>query len=71
MLLIDFNYHTSNVGAVRRYLDRSSMVIVLHSLVQLRLDFCKTYKHLRDFLRKLHSVINSAAGVVYSLPEPQ
>ena len=70
LLVRDCNYHMRNIGAIRRYLDRNSVITVLHSLVLSRIDFCNSlYNHLPQYLlRRLQSVLNRAARIVYCVP---
>ena len=64
------NYHIRNLYAVRKHLDRGSLVTLAHSLVLSRVDYCNSLliglpKYL---LRKIQSVLNRAARLIYSAP---
>ena len=70
MLVKSCNYHMRNIYAIRKFLDRDSVVTLIHSFVLSRVDYCNSiYNHLpRYLLKKLQSIINRAARVVFSLP---
>ena len=70
MLVKSCNYHMRNIYAIRKFLDRDSVVTLLHSFVLSKVDYCNClYNHLpRYLLKKLQSIINRAARVVFSLP---
>ena len=70
MLVKSCNYHLRNICAIRKFLDRDSVVTLIHSFVLSRVDYCNClYNHLpRYLLKKLQSIINRAARVVFSLP---
>lgn len=70
MLVKSCNYHMRNIYAIRKFLDRDSVVTLIHSFVLSKVDYCNSvYNHLpRYLLKKLQSIINRAARVVFSLP---
>ena len=59
-----------NINAIRKFLDKDSVLTLIHSFVLSRVDYCNSiYNHLpRYLLKKLQSIINRAARVVFSLP---
>ena len=64
------NYYIRNLYAVKKYLDRQSLVTLVCSLVLSRIDYCNSLliglpKYL---LRKIQSILNRAARLVYSAP---
>ena len=70
MLVKSCHYHLRNIYAIRKFLDRNSVVTLIHSFVLSRVDYCNcVYNHLpRYLLKKLQSIINRAARVVFGLP---
>ena len=70
MLVKNCNYHIRNIYAVKRYLDQQSLLTLVHTLVMCRVDYCNSlWVGLPNYtLRKLQSVLNRAARLIYSLP---
>ena len=63
-------YHTRNLYAIKDFLDRQSLLTLVHSLILSRVDYCNSlYIGLPNYLlRKLQSVFNRAARLIFSLP---
>ena len=64
------HYHTRNLYAIKDFLDRQSLLTLVHSLILSRVDYCNSlYIGLPNYLlRKLQSVLNRAARLIFSLP---
>ena len=63
------NFHIRNIYAIRKYLNKESLVTLVYSLVLPRLDYCNSlFVGLPNReLRKLQSVLNRAARLVFAL----
>ena len=64
------NYHIRNLYSIKRYLNRDILVGLIHSLVLSRVDYCNSlFLGLPNVqLRKVQSVLNRCARLVFSLP---
>ena len=64
------NFQIRNMYAISKYLDQKSLHVLVHSLVISKIDYCNSrYVSLPNYvLRKLQSVINRSARLIYSLP---
>ena len=64
------NFHIRNLYAVRRYLSRDILVALVHSLIVSRVDYCNSlFLGLPAYLlKKLQSVMNRCARLIFSLP---
>ena len=64
------NYQIRNIYAIRKYLDRKCLHSLVYSLVISRIDYCNSlYIGLPNYLlRKLQTVMNRSARLIYSLP---
>ena len=70
LMVRNSNYHIRNLYAVKKHLDRKSLVTLAHSLVLSRVDYCNSLwiglpKYL---LRKIQSILNRTARLIYSAP---
>ena len=63
------NFHIRNLYAVRRFLDRESLISLVHSFIVSRVDYCNSlFLGLPNYLlRKLQSIINKSARLIFSL----
>lgn len=63
------NYHMKNLSFVKKYLDESQMLTLIHNHVISRLDYCNSlYYGVPDYLlRKLQLVMNRAARLIKGL----
>lgn len=64
------NYYIRNMFCIREFLDRKSLVTLVHSLVMSHLDYCNSvfYGVPNKFLRRMQSVLNRAARLIFGLP---
>ena len=64
------NFRIHNIYAIRKFLDRKCLQVLVHSLVIPKIDYCNSlYVSLSNYvLRKLQSVANRSARLIYSLP---
>jgi hypothetical protein len=64
------NYHIRNLYSVRKYIDRKSMLTLVHSLIVSQIDYCNClfYEIPNKHLRRLQSVLNRAARLIFGLP---
>jgi len=70
LVIRNCNFCIRNLYAVRRYLDRQCLLTLIHSLVLYRVDYCNClWVGLPKYsLRRLQSVLNRAARLVFSAP---
>ena len=70
MIVKSCNFQLRNLYTVKRFLDRESLITLVHSLVISRVDYCNSlFLGLPHYvLRKLQSILNRAARLIYSLP---
>ena len=63
------NFHIRNLYAVRRFLDREALISLVHSFIVSRVDYCNSlFLGLPNYLlRKLQSIINKSARLIFSL----
>ena len=64
------NYHIRNLYAVKRYLNKDILITLVHSLIVSRIDYCNSlFLGLPAYLlKKIQSVINKCARLIFSLP---
>lgn len=64
------NFHIRNLYAIRKYISRENILTLIHSLIVSRVDYCNTLLiGLPNVtLKKIQSILNRAARLVYSLP---
>ena len=64
------NYHIRNLYAVRRFMHRENIMSLVHSLILSKIDYCNSlFVGLPNgTLKKLQSVMNRAARLIYQLP---
>ena len=69
-LVKNCNYHIRNLYAVRRYLNKDILISLVHSLIVSRVDYCNSlFLGLPNYLlRRIQSVINKCARLIFSLP---
>ena len=70
MVVKNCTFQISNIYAIRKFLDRKCLRVLVHSLVVSKIDYYHSlYVSLPNYLRsKLQSVINKSARLMYSLP---
>ena len=70
MAVKNCNFQIRNLYAIRKLLYRKCLHVLVHSLVIPKTDYCNSlYVCLPNYLlRKLQSVINRSAIIIYSLP---
>ena len=70
LVIRNCNFCIRNLYAVRRYLDRQCLLTLIHSLVLSRVDYCNClWVGLPKYsLRRLQSVLNRAARLVFLAP---
>ena len=59
-------YHLRNIGKIRKYLSQNSAIILVHTFITSKLDFCNSlfYGLPKQLTQKLQSVQNAAARLV-------
>lgn len=64
------NYQIRNLYAVRKLLDKQCLLTLIHSQILSRIDYCNSlwFDLPKYLLRKLQSVMNRAARLVFGLP---
>ena len=64
------NYQIRNIYAIRKYLDKRCLQTLVNSMVMSRIDYCNSlYIGLPNYLlRKLQTIMNRSARLIYSLP---
>ena len=64
------NLHIRNLYAVRRYMNRDTLVTLVTSLIVSRVDYCNSlFVGLPNYLlKKIQSILNRCARLVFSLP---
>lgn len=64
------NFHIRNLYAIKKFVNRQNLLTLIHSLVVSRVDYCNSLLVglPNKTLRKLQSVLNRAARLVFSLP---
>ena len=69
-LVKNCNYHIRNLYMVKKFLDRPSLLALVHSLVLSRVDYCNSlYVGLPKYLlRKIQSVLNRTARMIFAVP---
>ena len=69
-LVKNCNFHIRNLYAVRRYLSKDALIALVHSLIVSRIDYCNVlFLGLPSYiLKKLQSVMNRCARLIFSLP---
>ena len=69
MIVKSCNFQLRNLYAVKRFLNKESLITLVHSLVISKVDYCNSLfiglSH--HVLRKLQSILNRAARLIYSL----
>ena len=70
LLVKNCNFHIRNIYAVQKHLDQQSLLTLVHALVVSRIDYCNSlWVGLPNYIvKKLQSVLNRAARLIYSLP---
>ena len=69
-LVKNCNFHIRNLYAVRRYLSKDILITLVQSLIVSRIDYCNVlFLGLPSYLlKKLQSVMNRCARLIFSLP---
>ena len=69
-LVKNCNYHIRNLYMVKKFLDRPSLLALVHSLVLSRVDYCNSlYVAIPKYLlRKLQSILNRTARMIFAVP---
>ena len=64
------NFHIRNLYIIKKYINRQNLLSLIHSLIVSRVDYCNSLLiGLPNVtLKKIQSVLNRAARLVYSLP---
>ena len=70
MVVKNCNLQIRNIYAIKKYLNYECLHALVHSLVISRIDYCNSlYVSLPNYLlKKLQSVMNRSARLIYSLP---
>ena len=64
------NYHLRNLYAVRKYLDKDTLLGLVHSLILSHVDYCNSlFLGLPNYmLKKIQTILNKCARLIFSLP---
>ena len=64
------NFHTRNLHMIRNFINRDNLLSVVHSLIVSKIEYCYSL-HVglhKVTLKKVQSILNRAAQLIYSLP---
>ena len=64
------NFHIINLYRIRKYLNRDALLTLIHALVTTNIDYCNSlyYDIPNKCLKKLQSILNRAARLIFYLP---
>ena len=64
------NYHIRNLYAVRKYLNKDTLIGLVHSLILSHVDYCNSlFLGLPNYLlKKIQTILNKCARLIFSLP---
>ena len=64
------NHHIRNLYAVRKYLNKDTLIGLVHSLILSHVDYCNSlFLGLPNYLlKKIQTILNKCARLIYSLP---
>ena len=64
------NYHIRNLYAVRKYLNKDTLIGLVHSLILSHVDYCNSlFLGLPNYiLKKIQTILNKCARLIFALP---
>ena len=64
------NFHIRNLYMIRNFINRDNLLSLVHSLIVSKIDYCNSLLVglLKVTLKRVQSILNRAARLIYSLP---